>query len=209
MRSALILAVVLAMGTGLAGCQHVPPQDASTTTSQSSAATGTRYATLAAIPFDGGYPKDGTAFDMLSRFIDHEYVDPQDMEMRGMLAALGIVKGHAFQPDGHTRALLDDAAKTAGKIGLAGSWSVTVYDSMTASGLDNGQPFPSINTMDRPIRNADGSTDIYFGLESPGAGKNWLGTLPGKGHFVILRLYGPTRAFFEKTWKPGDVEKLG
>ena len=30
-------------------------------------------------------------------------------------------------------------------------------------GLDNGQPFPSINTMDRPQQNADGSTDIYFG----------------------------------------------
>jgi len=26
-------------------------------------------------------------------------------------------------------------------------WSVTVYDPVTGSGLDNGQPFPSINTM--------------------------------------------------------------
>jgi hypothetical protein len=32
-------------------------------------------------------------------------------------------------------------------------WSVTVYDSITASGLDNGQPFPSINTMDKPMKN--------------------------------------------------------
>jgi hypothetical protein len=87
-------------------------------------------------------------------------------------------------------------------------WSVTVYDSMTASGLDNGQPFPSINTMDQPARNIDGSTDIYFGPVSPGPGKNGLRTLPGKGYFVILRLYGPTRAFFDKAWKPSDVEKL-
>ena len=87
-------------------------------------------------------------------------------------------------------------------------WSVTVYDSITASGLDNGQPFPSINTMDRPVANADGSTDIYFGPESPGEGKNWLRTLPGKGFFVILRLYGPTKAFFDQTWKPGDIEKV-
>jgi hypothetical protein len=47
-------------------------------------------------------------------------------------------------------------------------WSVTVYDGLTASGLDNGQPFPSINTMDKPATNADGSTDIYFGPTSPG-----------------------------------------
>ncbi|MDN7180531.1 DUF1214 domain-containing protein [Caballeronia sp. SEWSISQ10-4 2] len=88
-------------------------------------------------------------------------------------------------------------------------WSVTVYDSMTASGLDNGQPFPSINLMDRPVENADGSTDIYFGPDSPGAGKNWFRTLPGKGYFIILRIYGPTKAFFEKDWKPSDVEKTG
>ena len=87
-------------------------------------------------------------------------------------------------------------------------WSVTVYDSITASGLDNGQPFPSINTMDQPSANADGSTDIYFGPNSPGDGKNWLRTLPDKGFFVILRIYGPTQAFFDKKWKPGDIEKL-
>ena len=86
-------------------------------------------------------------------------------------------------------------------------WSVTVYDPITASGLDNGQPFPSLNTMDKPVSNADGSTDIYFGPKSPGDGKNWLRTLPDKGFFVILRLYGPTKAFFDQTWKPGDIEK--
>ena len=62
-------------------------------------------------------------------------------------------------------------------------WSVTVYDSVTGSGLANGQPFPSINQMDKPAVNADGSTDIYFGPNSPGDGKNWLRTVPGQGFF--------------------------
>ena len=62
--------------------------------------------------------------------------------------------------------------------------------------------------MDRPAVNADGSTDVYFGPRSPGDGKNWLATIPGKGYFVILRLYGPRRAFFDQTWKPGDIEKV-
>ncbi len=74
------------------------------------------------VPVNMLYPKDGSAFDMLSRFINSEYADPQDMEMRGMLAALGIIKGQPFQPDAHTRTLLDDAAKTAAKIALAGSF---------------------------------------------------------------------------------------
>jgi hypothetical protein len=70
-------------------------------------------------------------------------------------------------------------------------WSVTVYDPITASGLENGQPFPSINSMDRPVQNTDGTFDIYFGPKSPGEGNNWLATVPGKGWFTLFRLYGP------------------
>ena len=87
-------------------------------------------------------------------------------------------------------------------------WSVTSYDPITASGLDNGQPFPSLNAMDKPVTNADGSTDIYIGPTSPGPGKNWIRTIPEKGFFVALRLYGPKQAFFDQTWKPGDIEKV-
>ncbi len=50
-------------------------------------------------------------------------------------------------------------------------WSATL-DPITGSGLDNGQPFPSLNTMDGPVQNADGTFDIYFGPKSPGEGKN-------------------------------------
>lgn len=75
--------------------------------------------------------------------------------------------------------------------------------------MDNGQPFPSINTMDRPKANPDGSIDIYFSPSEPaGHGANWLKTVPGSGFFVILRLYGPKQAFFDQSWKPSDVEKL-
>ena len=88
-------------------------------------------------------------------------------------------------------------------------WSATVYDALTASGLDNGQPFPSLNAMDKPVQNADGSTDLYFGREAPtGKEKNRLATVPGKGYFVIFRLYGPTEPFFDQSWKPGDIEKV-
>ena len=87
-------------------------------------------------------------------------------------------------------------------------WSITLYDPETGVGLDNGQPFPSINSMDKPVANADGSHDFYFGPTSPGEGKNWLATVPGKGFFMNLRLYGPTKAFFDQTWKPDDLVKV-
>jgi hypothetical protein len=85
---------------------------------------------------------------------------------------------------------------------------VTVYDPITGSGLANGQPFPSLNAMDKPVQNADGTIDIYFGPKSPGDGKNYVATLPDKGFFIIFRLYGPKQAFFDKTWKPNDIEKV-
>ena len=83
----------------------------------------------------------------------------------------------------------------------------TVYDSVAGSGPDKEQPFPSINTRDKPTATADVSSHICFGPASPGAGKNWLRTLPGKGFFVIFCMYGPTQAICERTWKPSDIEK--
>jgi hypothetical protein len=82
------------------------------------------------------------------------------------------------------------------------------YGAYWPSGLDNGQLFPSINAMDKPATNADGSTDVYFGPASPGDGKNWLRTVPDKVYFVIVGLDGPTEPFFNQTWRPGDLEEL-
>ena len=44
--------------------------------------------------------------------------------------------------------------------------------------------------------------------ELPGKEKNWLKTVPGKGFFVILRLYSPTEAFLSQTWRPDDLEEM-
>ena len=60
-------------------------------------------------------------------------------------------------------------------------WSVTLYDFDTMSGLDNGQPFPSINQMDKPAANADGSVDLNFGPKSPSEGKNYSPWSPVSG----------------------------
>jgi hypothetical protein len=85
-------------------------------------------------------------------------------------------------------------------------WSIIVYDALSRSELENGQPFPSINSYANPATNADGSLDIYFGPDAPaGKEQNWIRTVPGKGWFTWMRFYGPTAAFFDKTWKPDDI----
>ena len=94
-------------------------------------------------------------------------------------------------------------------IPAANFWSLTLYEAENASGLANGQPFPSLGSRDKPVQNPDGSTDLYLGPKAPdGEEKNWLATVPGKGYFAILRLYSPTEAAINKTWKPGDIEKI-
>jgi hypothetical protein len=94
-------------------------------------------------------------------------------------------------------------------IPAANFWSVTVYESENGSGLANGRPFPSLGSRDKPAMNADGSTDVFLGPQAPvGESSNWLATVPGKGYFVVLRLYGPTESAITKSWKPGDIERL-
>jgi hypothetical protein len=89
-------------------------------------------------------------------------------------------------------------------------WSVCLYDPQTRSELQTSQPFPSKNNRrDKMVVNADGSVDLYFGPRAP-AGKeaNWTQTVPGKGWFAILRLYGPLDPWFDKTWQPGEFERV-
>ena len=87
-------------------------------------------------------------------------------------------------------------------------WSLVIYDPQTRSLLQTDYKFPSLNSERNDVKaNADGSTDIYFGPKAP-AGKenNWIQTVPGKGWFVILRLYGPLDSWFDQTWRPGEIE---
>jgi hypothetical protein len=87
-------------------------------------------------------------------------------------------------------------------------WSAIVYDTQTRSMLQTDQRFPSVSSQNQDLQvNTDGSVDVYFGPKAP-AGKesNWVQTIPGKGWFMILRLYGPLEPWFNKTWRPGEIK---
>ena len=87
-------------------------------------------------------------------------------------------------------------------------WSIMLYDRQTRSMLQTDQPHPSLGSQSGTVeQNPDGSTDLYFGPQAP-AGKepNWIQTVPGKGWFGILRLYSPLQPFFDKSWRPSEIE---
>ncbi len=89
-------------------------------------------------------------------------------------------------------------------------WSVIVYDNQTRSMLQTDQQFPSVSSQNKGLKvNADGSVDVYFGPKAPaGEENNWIQTAPKKGWCMILRLYGPLEPWFDKTWRPGEIEAL-
>ncbi|HEU5424375.1 MAG TPA: DUF1254 domain-containing protein [Nitrolancea sp.] len=89
-------------------------------------------------------------------------------------------------------------------------WSLLVYDPQTRSMLQTDQQFPSLGSQ-KPdlVVNPDGSVDVYFGPKPPfGHEANWVQTIPGKGWFVALRLYGPLEPWFDQTWRPGEIEEI-
>jgi hypothetical protein len=91
-------------------------------------------------------------------------------------------------------------------------WSFTVYDNQTRSMLQTPQRFPRAGSQTYPssaaLADADGSTTIYFGPSKPANVKdgNWIQTTPGKGWFLLLRLYSPKLSFFTKEWRPSEIE---
>jgi hypothetical protein len=92
---------------------------------------------------------------------------------------------------------------------VAQFWSVTVYDNETRCFVDTGVQ-PDRSSRNDIVKNDDGSVDLYFGPSAP-IGKpasNWIQTLPGKGWFSYFRLYGPTQAYFDRSWVLPDIEPL-
>ena len=74
--------------------------------------------------------------------------------------------------------------------------------------LQTGQKWPAVSSQSKGLLiNGDGSVDIYFGPKAPaGKDNNWIQTIPGKGWNTLLRLYGPLEPWFDKTWRPGEIE---
>jgi hypothetical protein len=89
-------------------------------------------------------------------------------------------------------------------------WSLIAYDNQTRSMLQTDQQFPSIGSQQKGVAvNPDTSVDVWFGPTAPkGHESNWVQTVPNKGWNVLLRLYGPEQAWFDKSWKPGEFERV-
>jgi hypothetical protein len=93
-------------------------------------------------------------------------------------------------------------------------WSLTLYDNQTRSMLQTPQRYPRAGSQSYPSPAAtaddDGSTIVVFGPERPADTPegNWIQTDPDKGFFVILRCYSPLKSYFDRSWRPSEIEEV-
>ena len=90
-------------------------------------------------------------------------------------------------------------------------WAVTAYNITDGTMPETPQRLPSINGYNKVAKNADGSIDLFFGATRPAAApeSNWIQVQQGRNFLVTLRLYGTGIEFYDQSWKPDDVVKIG
>jgi hypothetical protein len=87
-------------------------------------------------------------------------------------------------------------------------WSIIVYDTLSRLMIHTDQPWPSVfSSCKSLITNNDGSVDVWFGPKPKKRG-NWIRTIQGEQWHMILRLYYPLNSWFDKTWRPGEIEEI-
>lgn len=93
---------------------------------------------------------------------------------------------------------------------VADFWALTVYDVETRALIESPQHLAEINPNVQELQtNADGSTTLYFGPEAPaGLESNWIQTVPDRAWFAYFRWYGPTEAYYDKSWQLPDFEEM-
>jgi hypothetical protein len=85
-------------------------------------------------------------------------------------------------------------------------WSVTCYDARTRSAVVTSQDQAALSSLSDDLTGDGESVELRFGPESPGSGAGRrIQTEPGRGWFCYFRIYGPERAVFDGSWRPGDI----
>ena len=88
-------------------------------------------------------------------------------------------------------------------------WDITVYDNQTRSLLQTDNPYPGVTSIDKAtVKNADGTYDVYIGPKKPDGNVNWIQTDPSKGWNMLWRIYGPLQEWYDKKWRPSEIEMV-
>jgi hypothetical protein len=125
-------------------------------------------------------------------------------EKAGSLYWLGLRDRQGDYLDGSRHYRLTVPLPVPGKL----FWSVTVYDSETRSQIQTNQKKAALRSLFELKAISGKTVDLYFGPTASGDASRWIQTVPGKGWFSYFRIYGPEKAAFDGSWRPGDFELI-
>ena len=95
------------------------------------------------------------------------------------------------------------------KVPVKEFWSLIVYDLETMAFIyspEDRQGLSSAIDLPNMKKNTNGSVTLYFGPKAPkGLESNWIPT-SGKRPLPVIRIYGGTEKFWDKSWKMPDVK---
>ncbi|MFJ3335022.1 DUF1254 domain-containing protein [Streptomyces sp. NPDC086766] len=176
----------------------------------------------------GFYYYPGSSWKNMFPSGSHEFLTPQgarQLDARAVFhhgaivitpamatAVVGAGSQYAYTAEDSTGAWLDGEKSYTltlpEDIPAKNFWAVDVYDPQTRSLLRTDNLYPGVNSLSNAVQaEGNGDTVIHFGPTAPqGREANWIQTVPGKGWFVVLRLYGPLESWFDKSWRPGEIE---
>ncbi len=142
-------------------------------------------------------PNDFGHYELLNELVQMEPAEAMDPEIAGQMAAIGIVKGQEFNPDGRMRAILEKSvgianagARTLGMgahpkdsfryYGEDSAWWASLWE----GGFEFTNPPPEVN--------ADGSLEFYpnLGARKLHSRTSWFYTATGITPAMIMRLTG-------------------
>ena len=89
-------------------------------------------------------------------------------------------------------------------------WAVTAYDITDATLVEAATDaiYQQLQQSLYQRRRLDRS--MVWTAEAPDAPQsNWIQTVDGRNFLVAFRLYGTGVEFFDQTWKPGDLLRIG
>jgi hypothetical protein len=173
----------------------------------------TEFVNMSNKPFNTVFPSDFSYFEILDEVIQEEPIEAISPEVRGEIAAIGIVKGQAFAPDDRMKALLTEAAT----LGSATARAITYHPRIAGVNIYPDDP-KSIWSTAFANKNTSFEADGTMGLDARvlyyynagGVTPAMAATSPGEGSDYALAVLDSDKQAFDgsKTYKltlPKDV----
>lgn len=173
----------------------------------------TEFVNMSNKPFNTVFPSDFSYFEMLNEVIQEEPIDAISPEVRGEIAAIGIVKGQAFAPDARMKKFLTEAAT----LGSATARAITYHPRIAGVSIypdDPGSIWSTAFANKNTSFEADGTMGldarVLYYYNAGGVTPAMAATRAGQGSDYALALLDANKQAFDgsKTYKltlPKDV----